>query len=80
MSEKTVPYRRLDENWNLRATLNEKGDIVGAETGPIQAATLLVIRDELRKLNRLLHCQNFVAIPRLLKEIKRGKCRRRHLK
>ena len=32
-------------------------------------ATIMDIRDELQKLNRLLHCQNFTNIPRKLDAI-----------
>ena len=35
----------------------------------IQCAILMDIRDELQRLNRLLHCGNFQAIPRHLSRI-----------
>lgn len=38
----------------------------------IQIAALLSIRDELRTLNRLLHCGNFTGMPRTLKDIERN--------
>lgn len=34
-----------------------------------QTAMLVQIRDELRKLNTLLHCHNTVAIPQILRQI-----------
>ena len=37
----------------------------------MQVVLLMDIRDELQKLNALLHCQNFVGIPRTLKTIAR---------
>jgi hypothetical protein len=37
----------------------------------IKIAMLMDIRDELQSLNRLLHCQNFLAIPRKLDAIHR---------
>ena len=40
----------------------------------VQVAVLLDLSDELQKLNRLLHCHNFIAIPSVLREIRdRGK-------
>lgn len=35
------------------------------------------VRDEMKKLNSLLHCQNFIAIPRKLDAIKRNTARKR---
>ena len=35
-------------------------------------ALLMDCRDELKKLNRLMGCENFVAIPRILRDIKRN--------
>lgn len=37
-----------------------------------QLAVLMDIRDELRKLNRLLGCQNFVEVPTILRGIRRN--------
>ena len=34
-------------------------------------AVLMDLRDELKKLNTLLHCQNFVDIPKTLRSIQR---------
>lgn len=42
-----------------------------ATDATVTNAVLMDIRDELRLLNRLLHCQNFVAIPRKLDAIHR---------
>ena len=36
---------------------------------PVTAALLMDLRDELKRLNRLLHCDNFVGIPWTLKRI-----------
>jgi hypothetical protein len=38
----------------------------------LNVAVLMDIRDELKKLNALLHCQNFTAIPHTLKTIARN--------
>jgi len=35
-----------------------------------QLAVLMDIRDELQNLNRLLHCPNFLSMPRLLRGIR----------
>jgi hypothetical protein len=42
----------------------------------IQVAALLSIRDELRKLNTLLHCPNFTGIPQTLRDIKKNTTKR----
>lgn len=52
--------RRQNENWNLP-------DAITWSHVPI--AVLMDIRDELQKLNRLLHCGNCVAIPHKLDRI-----------
>jgi len=38
----------------------------------IKLAVLMDIRDELKSLNRILQCDNFIAIPRILREIKKN--------
>lgn len=38
----------------------------------IQCALLMDIRDELQKLNSLLHCSNFTGIPTTLRSIRRA--------
>lgn len=38
----------------------------------VEVEVLMDIRDELKKLNRLLHCTNFVGIPRTLAAIERN--------
>lgn len=35
----------------------------------VQVAVLMDIRDELKQLNRLLGCQNFIAVPQILRRI-----------
>lgn len=37
----------------------------------VSVEVLMDIRDELRRLNRLLHCPNFVAIPAKLDALRR---------
>jgi hypothetical protein len=36
----------------------------------VEIIVLMDIRDELKKLNALLHCENFISIPRTLKGIR----------
>lgn len=38
----------------------------------IHTALLMDIRDELKRLNNLLHCSNFIGIPRTLHSIRRA--------
>lgn len=86
-----VNHKKFDGDWNLSVTsLRADGSIEGANTEQIVAANLILIRDavrentsELRKLNRLLHCSNFIGIPKTLRSIEkaaktRKRCRRAH--
>lgn len=57
--------RHKNANWNLGQS-NSNGRFTFDQ---IKVAVLMDIRDELQKLNRLLHCPNFVAIPRKLDAI-----------
>lgn len=41
------------------------------DSNNVQRAILLDIRAELQRLNSLLHCQNFLAIPRTLQRMDR---------
>lgn len=43
----------------------------------VNTAVLMDIRDELRKMNRVLTCPRFTAIPAKLDEIRRNTARRR---
>lgn len=43
----------------------------------VQVAVLMDLRDELQKLNRLLACPNFVAIPQILRDIKKNTTKRK---
>lgn len=46
----------------------------------VPIAVLMDIRDELKTLNQLFHCSNFVAIPTILRAIRRNTTKRRHKK
>ena len=58
--------RHKDADWNLPDS-KQPGNTVSFDT--INAALLLNIRDELKRLNDLLYCVNFVGIPHTLKRI-----------
>lgn len=63
--------RNANRDWNLPDTLN---------WDHVSVAVLMDIRDELKTLNRLLHCQNFTNIPSKLDDIRRNTTRRRRRK
>ena len=56
--------RFKDIDWDLA---DDQGRVGTWER--VEIAVLMDIRDELKKLNFLLHCNNFVAIPRKLDRI-----------
>lgn len=53
--------RRANEDWNLPESIT---------WDHVSIAVLMDIREELRRLNRLLHCSNFLAIPSKLDALK----------
>lgn len=60
--------RHRNKDWNLGG--DESGGISrDVNHTHIQTAVLMDIREELQKLNALLHCQNFIDIPRKLDRI-----------
>lgn len=59
--------RHANVTWNFPTTA--AGNIASWEF--VQIAVLMDLRDELQRLNRLLHCPNFIAIPRKLDAIHR---------
>lgn len=67
-----VDYRRKDVSWNVTDTTGRTLGWDGAKV-----AVLMDIRDELKKLNNLLSCGNFVAIPHILREISKHTLRPR---
>lgn len=72
MPDKRVNYAEIGR-WNPLLTLTEHDD--GRQTASfdtLQTAALFAIRDELRRLNTLLHCGNFTAIPSKLDRIGRN--------
>jgi len=57
--------RRRDANWQIG---NDRGEILTWEE--VQVAVLMDIREELKRLNNVLQCPNFIAVPRKLDDIK----------
>lgn len=58
--------RNKDVEWRLNPLLNNK-----VSNGDAQLAVLMDLRDELKKINNLLHCQSFTDIPNILRQIRR---------
>lgn len=56
--------RKKNANWNLN--VNDDGSVPQMDA---HLAVLMDIRDEMQRLNRLLHCSNFIGIPRELANI-----------
>ncbi len=60
-----MAHRRPNVDWELPAT-----GAVAIEQAEL--AVLMDIRAELRRLTALLGCENFIAVPRLLRTISRN--------
>lgn len=58
--------RRKDVDW----TIQNPGEPI--TWYGLQAAVLMDLRDELKRLNSLLYCRNFTDMPRTLREIRRN--------
>ncbi len=56
--------RHKDQQWSLpEGDLVRGGNLRTHQWESIHAALLMDIRDELKRLNSVLHCNNFLAIP-----------------
>lgn len=71
--------RRKDINWRIHTNMDGS-----SPNSDAQLAVLMDIRDELkqqslelRKLNNLLHCRNFTAIPDILRTIRKNTTKKR---
>ena len=64
--------RHKDANWIL--------DNPPSNNHQVLQALLMDLRDELKKLNALLHCSNFVSIPQKLDAIRRNTTKKRRVK
>ena len=67
-----VDRQAKDRQW---AVAEENGQIESWE--PVVVAVLMDIRRELKSLNRLLACDNFLSIPSTLRRIQRNTLRRK---
>lgn len=56
--------RFKDQNWTI-----PQSDSGTVSWDGVTVAILMDIRDELKKLNALLHCSNFVTIPTIMREV-----------
>lgn len=66
----TIPRDHTrNRNWNVGGSHTPAGIFVDSIEDK-HTALLLDIRDELQRLNALLHCQNFVGIPAELRAIR----------
>lgn len=63
-----IDRRRKDREW---VVTNEQGELYTGLRDGVSVALLMDIRDELKRLNTLLHCHNFVGIPATLRTISR---------
>lgn len=59
----SVDRRKKDVQWTVA---DDQGSITWER---VNIAVLMDIRDELKRLNGLLYCENFQAIPRILGRI-----------
>lgn len=63
--------RKKDVYWNLPENNSWEA---------VEVAILMDLRDELKQLNRLLSCSNFVAIPSILRGIRKNTTKKRRIK
>lgn len=64
--------RHKDMNWCLPdGTKNPDGGSTH-QWESIRTALLMDIRDELKAINRVLNCSNFLTLPKVLADIKRN--------
>ena len=72
MTKQVSAQKHFGTEWQI--TENDNGSV---PTPDAQLAVLMGIRFELQRLNRLLHCHNFMDIPRKLERIKRNTAKKR---
>lgn len=66
--------RCKDFNWQVR---NENGVAYAGSYEHAHLAVLMDLRDELKTLNRVFACQNFLDVPALLRAIKKNTTKKR---
>ncbi len=67
-------HKDANVNWVTRDAFGNVSDIRA------QLAVLMDIRVELKRLNNLLHCQNFIRVPTTLAAIKKNTTKRKYKK
>lgn len=72
--------RHKDQNWSLPDGTPTANGSREHQWNSIQVALLMDIRDELKSMNAILHCTNFLRIPRKLDEIRRNTTKRKRKK
>lgn len=60
--------RKKDIDWHVA---DEQGVLHSHLRDGVTAAVLMDIRDELQRLNNLLHCHNFTSLPATVRTISR---------
>jgi hypothetical protein len=63
------------KDWIWTVSKNHDGKHYSMEAATL--TVLLDLRDELKRLNTLLHCSNFVAMPAILRRISRNTAKKR---
>jgi hypothetical protein len=71
-----IDRRRKNVNWNVT---DNAGIAWNSVRDGVLLAVLMDIRDELQRLNTLLHCPNFIEMPRTLRRIDRRLAQTRKL-
>ncbi len=71
--------RHKDMNWNLAEGTPNRDGGKSHQWPSIHSALLMDIRDELKRLNALLHCSNFTGIPTTLHSIHQAVAKPRKL-
>jgi len=65
---------------NVRWDLIANGEGNPTSWDQVQVALLMDIRDELQELNRVFRCHNALAIPDLLRQIKKNTTKRKYVR
>lgn len=76
MSSKRVSYKEFAD-WDVTLWKNDDGT---ATHETLMVAALYGIRDELRRLNHVLQCPNFLAVPSKLDRIEKNTRKRKRPK
>ena len=64
--------RHRNANWTLSGSDSPLDEREPQSWEQVSIAVLMDIREELQRLNSLLHCHNFLEFPRVLRQIRRN--------